>query len=158
MWNVRSVSREVARSSIRSSMHACETLFLSLFCSGFRQKVSRVPADPATSWELQNPSCDISKLHKIRQSPDREAFKYWKWRSGWLSSRSITVVILRLEWICISHYKEQLCYNRNVSNNWDAYMQSSQCGLLDLKVLLELAIATATSVCLYVLMYVNIHL
>ena len=32
--------------------------------------------------ELQNPSDEVRHLHKIRQSPDCEAFKLWKGRSG----------------------------------------------------------------------------
>ena len=40
------------------------------------------PTDPFTILEFQNPSKDVPEVHKIRQSPDREALKLWKDRSG----------------------------------------------------------------------------
>ena len=40
------------------------------------------PADSSTTVELQNLSCDVPELHKIRSSPDLEALKLWKGRSG----------------------------------------------------------------------------
>ena len=40
------------------------------------------PTNPFTILELQNPSPDVSELHKIRRSPDREALKLWKVSSG----------------------------------------------------------------------------
>ena len=40
------------------------------------------PTNFFTTLELQNPSHDVSELHKIRQSPDLEALKLWKGSSG----------------------------------------------------------------------------
>ena len=42
------------------------------------------PTDPFTTSELQNPSHDVSELHKNCRSPDLEPLKLWKVRSGWL--------------------------------------------------------------------------
>lgn len=43
---------------------------------------SEYPTDPSTTVKLRNPSQDISELHKISRSPDLEALKFWKSRSG----------------------------------------------------------------------------
>ena len=43
---------------------------------------SKFPTDPFTTLELQNQSRNVSQLHKIRRSPDLEAQKFWKGRSG----------------------------------------------------------------------------
>ena len=40
------------------------------------------PTDPSTTPELENPSHDVSELHIIRRSPDLEALKLQKGRSG----------------------------------------------------------------------------
>ena len=40
------------------------------------------PTDPFTTLELQNSSRDISELHKFRLTPDLEAIKLRKVRSG----------------------------------------------------------------------------
>ena len=40
------------------------------------------PTHPFAISELRNPSCDVPQLHKIRQSPDREAQKLWKCSVG----------------------------------------------------------------------------
>ena len=40
------------------------------------------PTDTSTTLELQNPSLDVSDLHKIFRSPDLEALKLEKGRSG----------------------------------------------------------------------------
>ena len=48
--------------------------------------VSKHPTDPFTILEFQNPPPVVPELHKIRQSPDLEALKLWKGRSGMLLS------------------------------------------------------------------------
>ena len=54
-----------------------------LFCSEKRKN----PTDLFTILKLQNPLCDVSKLHTIRRSFDREAVNLWKGLSGWEKER-----------------------------------------------------------------------
>ena len=51
-----------------------------------RERKSGHPTGPFTNFELRNPSHDVSELRKFCQSPDFEAWKLWKGRSGSCSS------------------------------------------------------------------------
>ena len=51
------------------------------------------PTDPFTTFELQNPSHDVAELSRIRRSPDAEASKLRKVRSGSLSAPKLSMTL-----------------------------------------------------------------
>ena len=52
-----------------------ETGFLLLSLSKGGTSLVKDPTNPFQTLELQNPSYDVSHLHKTRRSPEREALK-----------------------------------------------------------------------------------
>ena len=67
----------------QSRQHICRYI-----CLARRSRCSALlsnrpsPTDPFITLVLQNPPNDVPELHKTRRSPDFEALKLWKCRSG----------------------------------------------------------------------------
>lgn len=53
--------------------------------------------------ELQNPSLDVPELHKICRSPDLEALKLYKGRSGYTVHKNDALAFLIVECLCVQN-------------------------------------------------------
>ena len=65
------------------------------YCSQHKMMQRPIPIGLFPILELQNPSNDVPELHEIRQSPDRQAKKMRKGRSGFTKHIRICTQLLR---------------------------------------------------------------